>query len=128
MPTPYKPQSVGGVGEALPNAAHQPQQLELPAIPLPPFAPKWPSPRGLEHVALELFLAGEFVTVERFRQLTDSTELPAFVYRLKRLGWPVKRHIVPSPVRRKKDRHTGVWFLPKKHIEQAQAIAQKGAV
>lgn len=117
-----------GMGEALPNATQPPQQLELPSIPQPPFAPRWPSPHALEHTALELFLAGEFVTVERFRQLADSTELPVFVGRLKKLGWPLARFIVPSPVRRKKNRHAGVWFLPKKYIEQAQAIAQRGSV
>lgn len=105
----------------MPNA-HQPEQLALPSIPLPPFAPKWPSPHGLEHVALELFLAGEFVTVEQFRQLTDSTQLPVFVSRLKKMGWPVNGYIVPSPVRRKKNRHAGVWHLPKKYITQVQAV------
>ena len=118
----------GGSGEALPDVTQPPQQMELPAIPLPPFAPRWPSPRSLEHTALELFLSGEFVTVEQFRQLTESTELRVAVLRLKALGWPVKRHIVPSPARRNKNRHAGVWFLPKKYIEQAQAIAQRGSV
>lgn len=113
MPTPLNPRFAGGVGEALPHATQPPQQMELPTIPLPPFAPRWPSPRALEHTALELFLSGEYVTAEQFRQLTDSTELRVFVLRLIRLGWPIKRHIVPSPVRRNRNRHAGVWFLPK---------------
>ena len=117
-----------GPGEALPNATQPPEQLALPSIPLPPFAPKWPSPRAIEYVALELFLAGEFVTVEQFRQLTDSTQLPVFVGRLIRFGWPIDKFTAPTPSRRNRNRHAGVWFLPKKYIEQAQAIAQRGSV
>ena len=126
MPTQRKPQPASGMGEALPAGAQPPEQLALPSIPLPPFAPKWPSPHGLEHVALELFLAGEFVDVARFYALTDSTELRTIVSRLIRLGWPLKKHFAPSPVRRNKHRHAGDWFLPKKYIEQAQV--QKEAV
>lgn len=54
-----------------------PEQLALPNIPPPPFAPRWPGIYTIDHTALEMFLAGEFVGVERFRQTTDSTRLPA---------------------------------------------------
>lgn len=112
----------GGSGEALPTGAQPPQQMELPAIPLPPFAPRWPSLRSIEYTALELFLAGEFVNVERFRQLTQSTKLPVAVGRLKhRMGWPIEKFTAPEPSRRNRNRYAGVWFLPQRYIEQAKA-------
>ena len=122
MPSPLNPRFAGGVGEALPHATEPPQQLELPAIPLPPFAPRWPSLCCMDYTALELLIAGEFINVERFRQLTDSTRLPAVVDRLKKLGWPIECQIVPEPSRRNRNRHAGVWFLPKKYIAQVQAV------
>lgn len=101
-------------------AAGVPVQMDLPAIPLPLFAPRWPNTGTDDYTALELFVAGEFVTVERFRQLTDSTRLPATVSRLKRMGWPIERYMVPEPSRRNRSRRAGVWHLPKKYIEQVQ--------
>jgi len=103
-------------------AAGVPVQMDLPAIPLPPFAPRWPNMGTGDYTALELFIAGEFVTVERFRQLTESTRLPAVVGRLKKLGWPIERYMVPEPSRRNRSRRAGVWHLPKKYIEQVQAV------
>lgn len=102
-------------------AAGVPVQMDLPAIPLPLFAPRWPNMGTVDYIALELFIAGEFLTVERFRQLTDSTRLPASVDRLKKLGWPIERFRVPEPSRRKRSRYAGLWYLPKKYIEQVQA-------
>ena len=121
MPKISTPQT-SGKGEALPTDTHQPEQLSLPAIPLPPFAPRWPNPHTNDYIALELFLAGEFVNVERFRQLTDSTQLAVAVGRLKRMGWPIERRLVPEPSRRRKSRQTGLWFLPKKYRAQVQAM------
>lgn len=121
MPTIQTPLN-GGSGEALPTGAHQPEQLSLPAIPLPPFAPRWPSLRCMEYTALELFIAGEYVNVERFRQLTDSTQLAVAVGRLKRMGWPIEKFTVPEPSRRNRNRHAAVWFLPKKYTEQVQTV------
>lgn len=112
------------------NALEQPdfqprqmQQLSLPTIAPPPFAPRWPGIHTLDHAALELFLAGEFLTVERFRQLTDSTRLPAVVDRLKKLGWPLQDDTVPEPSRRCRRRHVSVWHLPKKYSAMRQGRA-----
>lgn len=102
-------------------AAGVPEQMNLPAIPLPPFAPRWPNMGTNDYTALVLFLAGEFVNVERFRQLSDSTRLPAVVSRLKGLGWPIERLTIPEPSRHNRNRFAGVWHLPKKYIEQMQA-------
>lgn len=127
MPTTPTPRAAG-LGEALPSASPAPEQLSLPSIPPPPFAPRWPSIRTNEHIALELFLAGEFLNVERFRQLTDSTRLPATVRRLKNMGWPITAAHVPEPGRRNQHRHAAVYHLPKKYIAQVQGTAQKEAV
>lgn len=128
MSTRQKPQPASGMGEALPHAPQPPQQLELPSIPLPPFAPRWPNMGTGDYTALELFIAGEFVTVERFRQLTESTRLPAAVGRLKKLGWPIDKVTVPEPSRRNRSRHVAVFHLPKKYIQQvpASAVQQAG--
>ena len=115
------------MGEALPGASPAPEQLSLPTIAPPPFAPRWPSIRSNEHLALELFLAGEFLTVERFRLLTDSTRLPAAVRRLKTMGWPVSSAHVPEPGRRNQHRHVAAYHLPKKYIAQVQRPAPKEA-
>ena len=127
MPTSTPTPRPAGLGEALPGASHVPEQLSLPSIPPPPFAPRWPSIRTNERLALTLFLAGEFLTVERFRQLTDSTRLPAAVRRLRTLGWPVSSAHVPEPGRRNKNRHAAVYHLPKKYIAQVQRPAPKEA-
>lgn len=126
--TDFQNPQQGGDGEALPEAHHLPEQLALPSIAPPPFAPRWPSIRTNEHIALELFLAGEFLNVERFRQLTDSTRLPATVRRLKNMGWPITAAHVPEPGRRNQHRHAAVYHLPKKYIAQVQGTAQKEAV
>lgn len=96
------------------------KQLCLPAIPEPPFAPRWPGIHTIDFTALELFLAGEFVTVDRFLKLTDSTRLPAVVDRLKKLGWPLDDDTVPEPSRRSRRRHVSVWHLDKKYSAMAQ--------
>lgn len=115
--------TLGGVPSIIGFTAGAGKQLSLPTIAPPPFAPRWPSIHTLDFAALELFLAGEFLTVERFRQLTESTRLPAVVDRLKRLGWPVNVDTVPEPSRRNRQRHAGVWHLPKKY----SAMLQGGA-
>ena len=127
MPTKPTPRPAG-LGEALPGASPAPEQLALPNIPPPPFAPRWPNLGTLEHMALTLFLAGEFLNVETFRRLSDSTRLPAVVGRLKALGWPVSSAIVPEPSRRNRNRHAAVFHLPKKYIAQVQRPAPKEAV
>lgn len=101
-----------------------PEQLALPNIPPPPFTPRWPGIHTIDHTALEMFLAGEFVGVERFRQTTDSTRLPAVVDRLKKLGWPISVDTVPEPSRRRRDRHVGVWHLPRQYRALAQELSK----
>lgn len=103
------------------SANSHPNQLSLPEMPPPPFAPRWPNPGTLDDIALRLFLEGEYLNVEWFRQLTDSTRLPASVERLKRLHWPLEKVIVPEPSRRRRDRTAAVFFLRKQYIQQLGA-------
>lgn len=97
-------------------------QLTLPTIEPPPFAPIWPKPNNLSSLALQLFLEGKRLDHPTFMSLSGSWRLAAVVNTLKKLGWPIAVTDIPAPSDSCVYREIGLYHLPSHYAEMALAM------
>jgi hypothetical protein len=107
MPTQQKPQTASGMGEALPNAAHQPE-LDLNC---PPIVPLWPKPGTMPERLLKLLLEHGPQTIDSFYAATGSHEIRKFASMLRDLGWTVNTYSTNAPDQYRLRRTLGHYHL-----------------
>lgn len=101
-------------------------QLTLPGVELPPFAPRWPTGRGLQAMALDALLEGQSLDHPGFFRMTGSWRLAAVVHGLAAMGWPICKRLLPAPVERCPGREVAGYFVKPEVI--AKVRSARGAV
>lgn len=100
-------------------------QLCLPTIEPPPFAPIWPKANTLHSTALQMFLEGKRLDHPSFNEMTGSWRLAAVVKTLKKLGWPIATSRIPAPSANSPQREIALYRLPASIA--SEALSMRGA-
>ena len=76
------------------------------------FSPRLPNPSTKEGMALDILLAGEYLTQPKFLEVTKSWRLAASIHRLiKVFGWAIESHDIPAPCFESPNRHISMYCI-----------------